>query len=66
MAAPVHKRRALVYGDSNTYGTDPAAGRGSGGRYGPEGRWPDILAKALSGRTSPARPPGAGAWTGSP
>lgn len=49
MAALVHKRRALVYGDSNTYGTDPAAGRGSGGRYGPEGRWPDILAKALAG-----------------
>ena len=34
--------RILCLGDSNTYGYDP---RGYwGGRYGPEARWPDLLA----------------------
>ena len=40
----------LLYGDSNTYGTDPTAGRGSGGRYGADVRWPDRLAEGLAGR----------------
>lgn len=43
-------RRALFYGDSNTYGTDPAGGRGAGARYGPEVRWTDALSRALAGR----------------
>ena len=41
--------RALIYGDSNTYGTDPAAGRGAGGRYSADVRWPDVLARRLRG-----------------
>ena len=48
MAARTAERRALIYGDSNTYGTDPAQGHG-GGRYPPDSRWPDILAAALAG-----------------
>ncbi len=44
------RRRALFYGDSNTYGTDPGAGRGSGGRYPASVRWPDTLAAALADR----------------
>lgn len=44
------RRRALFYGDSNTYGTDPGTGRGSGGRYPASVRWPDRLAAALAGR----------------
>lgn len=43
-------RRALFYGDSNTYGTDPGTGRGSGGRYPADTRWTDILARKLRGR----------------
>lgn len=42
-------RRVLFYGDSNTYGLDPESGRGSGGRYPAETRWPDILAEKLQG-----------------
>ena len=38
-------RRVLFYGDSNTYGTDPAGG----GRYPAGARWTDILAVALTG-----------------
>ena len=38
-------KQILFYGDSNTYGYDP---RGFfGGRYAPENRWTDILAKGL-------------------
>ena len=38
-------KQILFYGDSNTYGYDP---RGFfGGRYAPENRWTDILAKEL-------------------
>ena len=36
-------RRILCLGDSNTYGYDPR--NFLGGRYGPEGRWPEILAR---------------------
>lgn len=39
----------MFYGDSNTYGIDPGTGRGSGGRYPAEARWPDILARELQG-----------------
>ena len=35
--------RILCFGDSNTYGYDPRTG--SGGRFGPEGRWVDLLAQ---------------------
>lgn len=35
--------RILCFGDSNTYAYDPRTG--SGGRYGPEGRWVDLLAR---------------------
>ena len=41
-------RTIIFYGDSNTYGFDPAFG--SPGRYPAEGRWPDILAERLEGR----------------
>lgn len=41
-------KKALLYGDSNTYGFDPEGGH-AGGRYPPESRWPDILAAALAG-----------------
>lgn len=43
-------QRALLYGDSNTYGTDPSQGRGAGGRYSAGTRWPDVLARRLRGR----------------
>ncbi len=42
--------RLLFYGDSNTYGYDPGCGRGSGGRYPEDSRWPDLVGKALAGR----------------
>lgn len=54
--------RILCFGDSNTYGYDP---RGYvAGRYGKDGRWPDILAKltgwqvfndSMHGRAIPRR-----------
>ena len=34
--------KVICFGDSNTYGYDPASWLG--GRYGADGRWPDILA----------------------
>lgn len=57
----------LCYGDSNTYGYDPA----TGGRYAPEERWTNILAEklgaryeviseGLNGRTTAYDRPGAG------
>lgn len=35
----------LCFGDSLTYGFDPA----TGGRFGPEDRWPDVMAAQLAG-----------------
>lgn len=64
-----HERiSVLCYGDSNTYGYDPA----TGGRYAPEDRWTNILAEklgdryeviseGLNGRTTAYDRPGA-AW----
>lgn len=55
--------RLLCYGDSNTYGYDPRAY--SGGRYGAESRWVDLLAResgwevlnrGQNGREIPRRP----------
>ena len=36
-------RTILCYGDSNTWGYDPATGE----RFGPDGRWPGVLAREL-------------------
>ena len=36
-------RTILCYGDSNTWGYDPA----TGGRFGPDARWPGVLAREL-------------------
>ena len=41
-------RRVLFFGDSNTYGLDPAGGH-SGQQYPPEIRWSGIVAKKLEG-----------------
>ena len=41
------RRRVLFYGDSNTYGTNPAQGRA--GRYPEEVRWTGRLSRALEG-----------------
>lgn len=57
-------RRLICYGDSNTYGYDPRSY--SGGRYGAESRWTDLLARksgwdvrnrGQNGREIPRRPP---------
>ncbi len=37
----------LAYGDSNTYGYPPMAERGVPARFGPETRWPRVMATAL-------------------
>ena len=53
--------RILCFGDSNTYGYEP--GDCFGGRYAPEDRWPDLLAKhteiinaGINGREIPRNP----------
>jgi lysophospholipase L1-like esterase len=40
-------RTVLVYGDSNSYGTKPMPDLLSAGRFGPEERWPGVMAAAL-------------------
>ena len=40
-------KKALFFGDSNTYGYDPAGFMG--GRYAPEYRWPEIIQQNLGG-----------------
>ena len=40
-------RTVMCYGDSNTHGTMPMGALGEMGRFGPETRWPGVLAKAL-------------------
>lgn len=40
-------RTVLVYGDSNTHGTRPMPDLQSGGRFGPQERWPGVMAAAL-------------------
>lgn len=40
-------KRALIYGDSNTFGTKPMAELGAGGIYPKGERWGDVLAKGL-------------------
>ncbi len=37
----------LCYGDSNTHGTKPIHVLGMSQRYGPEDRWPEVMARAL-------------------
>ena len=41
-------RTLLAFGDSNTHGTVPMPARGSMERYGPEIRWPTMMAKGLA------------------
>ena len=40
-------RRVLAFGDSNTFGTPPMRSRTDGGRFGPEVRWPRVMAARL-------------------
>lgn len=40
-------RTLLTFGDSNTHGTAPMKARGDVGRFGPETRWPRVMASAL-------------------
>lgn len=40
-------RTVLVYGDSNSYGTKPMPDLLTGERFGPEERWPGVMAAAL-------------------
>ena len=40
-------RTVLVYGDSNSYGTKPMPTLLAGERFGPEVRWPGVMAAAL-------------------
>lgn len=40
-------RTVLVYGDSNSYGTKPMPSLQAGERFGPEERWPGVMAAAL-------------------
>ncbi|MFQ8431366.1 SGNH/GDSL hydrolase family protein [Amaricoccus sp. W119] len=40
-------RSVMCYGDSNTHGTMPMSALGDLGRFGPETRWPGVLAAAL-------------------
>jgi lysophospholipase L1-like esterase len=40
-------RTVLVYGDSNSYGTKPMPDLMSGERFGPQERWPGVMAAAL-------------------
>ncbi|WP_252946858.1 GDSL-type esterase/lipase family protein [Oceanicola sp. 502str15] len=40
-------QRILCFGDSNTFGTPPMAVRGGYDRFGPEVRWPRVMAAAL-------------------
>jgi lysophospholipase L1-like esterase len=40
-------RTVLVYGDSNSYGTKPMPSLLAGERFGPEERWPGVMAAAL-------------------
>src|SRR5210317_226721 len=37
----------LTFGDSNTYGTPPAQARAENRRFGPDVRWPCVMARAL-------------------
>jgi lysophospholipase L1-like esterase len=41
-------RTILCYGDSNTHGTAPMADLDDQVRFGPEARWPGIMARALA------------------
>ncbi len=41
----------LIYGDSNTHGTQPLVSIGAFTRHAPGDRWPDALAAALPGHT---------------
>ncbi|TPE52025.1 SGNH/GDSL hydrolase family protein [Amaricoccus solimangrovi] len=43
-------RTVMCYGDSNTHGTMPMASLQDMGRFGPETRWPGVLAAALGDR----------------
>ena len=55
-------KTVICFGDSNTYGYDPPVL--SGGRYGPDSRWVDLLAartagtSATRGRTAGPSPAG--------
>lgn len=40
-------KTVLTFGDSNTYGTPPAHARGENRRFGPDVRWPCVMADAL-------------------
>ena len=40
-------RTVMCYGDSNTHGTMPMETREDLGRFGPEARWPGVMAAAL-------------------
>lgn len=40
-------RTVLCFGDSNTHGTPPMAAKGAYDRYGPNVRWPGVMASAL-------------------
>ncbi len=40
-------RMVLTFGDSNTHGTPPVTTPGEHRRYGPEVRWPRVMARAL-------------------
>jgi lysophospholipase L1-like esterase len=40
-------RTVLVYGDSNSYGTKPMPALLAAERFGPEARWPGVMAAAL-------------------
>ncbi|MGY3438612.1 MULTISPECIES: GDSL-type esterase/lipase family protein [unclassified Marinovum] len=41
-------RTLLAFGDSNTHGTVPLPARGAMERYGPEIRWPTVMAQGLA------------------
>jgi len=40
-------KTVLTFGDSNTYGTPPAHARGENRRFGPDVRWPCVMADEL-------------------
>ena len=40
-------KTVLTFGDSNTYGTPPAEARGENRRFGPDIRWPCVMAREL-------------------
>lgn len=41
------RKTVMTFGDSNTYGTPPAHAKGEMRRFGPDVRWPMVMAQAL-------------------